>query len=112
MSQSLHFLEKITHLRMTNVGNLFRAGVVDHGLDTCRKIVLSHFVPRKLPKFFIIRIQPNVLPGVGVPTTVSHPNIIACVSENKAQTLVSCVDHPRERGIQQTMLQEDHFLTS
>ena len=50
-----------------------------------------------------------MIPGVGVPPDVTHPDVKAAVGKNVGQALVGQVDDPVGAGAEQPMLQEKHW---
>lgn len=72
---------------MTNVVKLQRMGLIQNVIDHRRQVNSSDFVPSKRPEFFAeksVGIVFDVATGVSVAASISQPNVVASISEDKA----------------------------
>ena len=74
---------------MAGVEELLLLSELQDKLNHGGKVIARHLVPSEVPEpaLGVLRVQKGVIPAVGVPSKVSHPDVIASISENVTQAL-------------------------
>mmetsp|Transcript_54027 Transcript_54027/g.89912 ORF Transcript_54027/g.89912 Transcript_54027/m.89912 type:complete len:314 (+) Transcript_54027:318-1259(+) len=94
-------------LRVSNVEQLGVGGRLRDVLPHRWQVILGHLVPGELPEFLLVRVEGDVALGVEVAAVVAHPDIVAAVPEEVREGLVGFVENPGERGVEETVLEQD-----
>lgn len=84
---------------MPDIVNFLPSNAIDM-LENSRKIIISHMLEGKLPKFFIfIGVVFGVITRMFVASAVTEPYIIATVGEHKSWSFIFIIDDPSVRAV-------------
>merc|ERR1719481_689683 len=101
-----HAVSYVVHLAVTRS----RECVV----NACSHIIETAFMPVKVPELLArlsgADLQGGVVPAVGVSPAVAHPNIISCISQDKAYGFLWRPEHPTGGRTGESMLKIDRWL--
>lgn len=68
-------------LRVTNIVNFFNACLIGNVRKASRQIIHTHISECKIPKSWVTWAHVGVISSKHVSSAITHPHIIACISE-------------------------------
>ena len=79
----------------------------DHMVHERGRIEPGHLIKTEIPEFHRIVGEVRVVHRPQIPATVAEPHVVPSIRQYVGQRLVLVVEHPRNTGIEQTVLQDD-----
>jgi hypothetical protein len=94
-------------LTVPNIADLLLGDSVDIGEDG-GEVIFCHMLEGELPKLLIfVWIVFGVISGVFISPTVTYPDIVTSIREQKSRGFIFVIDNPGIRTVKQTVLQDD-----
>lgn len=109
-TKGIHNEENCRSLGVANIMQVFLLGLFQHIVDHLWHVNRTHLVPGELPELPLMRFHSDVTATVRVPSTISHPNVVASVGEEIGETLFWTGDYKVGRRAYDAVLKVDRRI--